>query len=197
MKRVYISIAALLLCGQMTFAQAPANRTASTIAADVLAQMPAAEQERYNKVLKELSESGEGAVLELVKMINAPGKGSNASVDYALSGLSHFVMAKGLENERLAISKAYMKALDMTSERETKAFILRQLQMIGKDECVEKIAGYLHDKELSGPAARVLCAISSEASGNALIAALKQRMGTPETQKNVIMAIAEAEVKGA
>ena len=54
MKRVYISIAALLLCGQMTFAQAPANRTASTIAADVLAQMPAAEQERYNKVLKEL-----------------------------------------------------------------------------------------------------------------------------------------------
>ena len=197
MKRVYISIAALLLCGQMTFAQTPANRTASTIAADVLAQMPAAEQERYNKVLKELSESGEGAVLELVKMINAPGKGSNASVDYALSGLSHFVMAKGLENERLAISKAYMKALDMTSERETKAFLLRQLQMVGQDECIEKISSYLHDKELSGPAARVLCAISSDASGKALIAALKQRMGTPDTQKNIILAIAESKVQDA
>ena len=197
MKKVYISIAALLLCGQMTFAQAPANRTASTVAADVLAQMPAAEQERYNKVIKELSDSGEGAILELVKMINAPGKGSNASVDYALSGLSNFVMAKGLESDRLAVSKAYMKALEMTSERETRAFILRQLQMVGKDECVETIAGYLHDKELGGPAARVLSAVGSDASGKALVAALKQRTGTPESQKSIIMAIAESKVDGA
>ena len=39
MRKAYISIAALLLCGSMLMAQTPANRTAKTTAADVLAQM--------------------------------------------------------------------------------------------------------------------------------------------------------------
>ena len=38
MKKVYISIASLLLCGSMLMAQSPANRTSKTIVADVLAQ---------------------------------------------------------------------------------------------------------------------------------------------------------------
>ena len=37
MKKVYISIASLLLCGSMLMAQSPANRTSKTIVADVLA----------------------------------------------------------------------------------------------------------------------------------------------------------------
>ena len=53
MKRTYISIAALLLCSSMLVAQAPANRTAKTIAADVLAQMPAAKQAEYNKLIND------------------------------------------------------------------------------------------------------------------------------------------------
>ena len=85
MKKVYISIAALLLCGNMLLAQSPANRTSKTIAADVLAQMPAKQQAEYNKLIHDLSSTGEEGVLMLVKMINAPGKGSNSNVDYALS----------------------------------------------------------------------------------------------------------------
>ena len=38
MRKAYISIAALLLCGSMLMAQTPANRTAKTTAADVLAR---------------------------------------------------------------------------------------------------------------------------------------------------------------
>ena len=41
MRKAYISIASLLLFGSVLMAQSPANRTAKTIAADVLAQMPA------------------------------------------------------------------------------------------------------------------------------------------------------------
>ena len=55
--------------------------------------------------------AGEDAVLTLVDMINAPGKGSNAQVDYALSGLSYYVMAKGEENARQVVSKAYIKSI--------------------------------------------------------------------------------------
>ena len=118
MKKVYISISALLLCANLSFAQTPANRTAKTIAADVLAQMPAEQQAEYNKQISELSAAGEEAVFTLINMINAPGKGSNAKVDYALSGLSHFVMAKGQENARQVVAKAYIQALDKVPCRE-------------------------------------------------------------------------------
>ncbi|MBP3517223.1 MAG: DUF1080 domain-containing protein [Parabacteroides sp.] len=197
MRKAYISIAALLLCGSMMMAQTPANRTAKTTAADVLAQMPAAKQAAYNKLIGDLSSTGEEGVLMLVNMINAPGKGSNANVDYALSGLTHYVMAKGEENARLVIAKAYLKALEMVNERETKAFIIRQLQMLGKDECIDVLASYLNDESLSGPAARALAANGSEKAGQALVAALKSRTGSPKTQKDVIRAIADARVKEA
>ncbi len=197
MRKAYISIAALLLCGSMLMAQTPANRTAKTTAADVLAQMPAAKQAAYNKLIGDLSSTGEEGVLLLVNMINAPGKGNNANVDYALSGLTHYVMAKGEENARLVTANAYLKALEMVNERETKAFIIRQLQILGKDECIDALASYLNDKSLSGPAARALAANGSEKAGQALVAALKSRSGSPKTQKDVIRAIADAQVKEA
>ena len=55
-------------------------------------------------------------------------------------------MAKGEENARLATANAYLKALDKVSDRETKAFIIRQLQLLGKDECVDTLASYLNDE---------------------------------------------------
>lgn len=197
MRKAYISIAALLLCGSMLMAQTPANRTAKTTAVDVLAQMPAAKQAAYNKLIGDLSSTGEEGVLLLVNMINAPGKGNNANVDYALSGLTHYVMAKGEENARLVTANAYLKALEMVNERETKAFIIRQLQILGKDECIDALASYLNDESLSGPAARALAANGSEKAGQALVAALKSRSGSPKTQKDVIRAIADAQVKEA
>lgn len=194
MRKAYISIAALLLCGSMLMAQTPANRTAKTTAADVLAQMPAAKQAAYNKLIGDLSSTGEEGVLMLVNMINAPGKGSNANVDYALSGLTHYVMGKGEENARLVTANAYLKALEMVNERETKAFIIRQLQILGKDECIDVLASYLNDESLSGPAASALAANGSKKAGQALVAALKSRTGSSKTQKDVIRAIADAQV---
>ena len=197
MRKAYISIASLLLFGSVLMAQSPANRTAKTIAADVLAQMPAEKQAEYNKLINDLKGTGEEGVLMLVNMINAPGKGSNAQVDYALSGLTHYVMAKGEESARLATANAYLKALDLVTERETKAFIIRQLQIIGQDECIDALSAYLGDESLSGPAARALAANGSENAGKALKAALMRRMGTPKTQKDIIVAIGEAQVEGA
>ena len=197
MKKVYISIASLLLCGSMLMAQSPANRTSKTIVADVLAQMPAEQQAEYNKLINDLSSTGEEGVLMLINKINAPGKGSNSNVDYALSGLTHYVMAKGEENARLATANAYLKALDKVSDRETKAFIIRQLQLLGKDECVDTLASYLNDENLSGPAARALSAIRTDNAKKVLVASLMRRSGTPKTQKDIIRAIADVQIADA
>lgn len=196
MRKAYISIASLLLFGSVLMAQSPANRTAKTTVADVLAQMPAEQQAEYNKLINDLKGTGEEGVLMLVNRMNAPGKGSNAQVDYALSGLTHFVAAKGEESARLIIANAYIKALEMVNERETKAFIIRQLQLLGGDESVDALAAYLGEESLSGPASRALAAIGTENAGKALKAGLMRRMGTPKTQKDIIVAIGEAQVEG-
>lgn len=193
MNKIYSLTGLLLLCSAMILAQSPANRTSKTIVADVLAQMPAKEVSQYNNQLKDLASTGEDGVLQLVKMINPPGKGSNANVEYALSGLSHYVSAQGQESSRAVVANAYIKALDVVTDREIKTFIIRQLQIAGKDESVTKLSSYLNDESLSGPASRALAAINSESSGVVLVDALKT-VSNDKSKKDILIAIAEMQI---
>lgn len=192
MKKIYSLLSILLFGAAMVLAQSPQNRTAKTIVADVLAQMPAQKTEQYYKQIKDLSSTGEDGVLQLIKMINPPGKGSNASVEYALSGLSHYVTGNGLEAERLTTVKAYIKALDIVNDNDTKAFIIRQLEITGKDEAVAKLSTYLNDTSLSGPAARALASIDTPAAGKALQNALGT--ASDKSQEDIVLAIAKMQL---
>ena len=88
MKKLYTSLAALLLSVSMAFAQTPANRTSNTIIADVLAQMPAGNGQNFNSLMSDLASTGADGVRSLVSMLKAQGQGDNANVQYAISGLS-------------------------------------------------------------------------------------------------------------
>ncbi|MDR1676247.1 MAG: DUF1080 domain-containing protein [Tannerella sp.] len=132
-KRISIIISALLLFGSILTAQSPANRTAQTIIADVLAQMPANSQDDYSRQIGDLVSTGEEGILTLVKKLNPPGQGSNAIVDYALSGITHYVSAPGQETARQTAVSAYKKALAAAAEPVTKAFLAEQLRILGED----------------------------------------------------------------
>lgn len=192
MKKISLILSGLLLGGCLLIAQSPANRTAKTIVADVLAQMPAGAQADYNKLMSDLASTGEEGVLMMIDQINPPGQKSNALTDFALSGLSYYVSAEGKEQNRLTVANAYIKALATVSERETKAFIIRQLQICGKDEAVDALAKFLTTDDLSGPAARALANINTEKAKQALQSALMRKMGTVNSQQDIILAIGEA-----
>jgi hypothetical protein len=166
MKRLpYIVLLCALLAGAVANVQgqAPGGRTANTIVADVLAQMPATDGERFDELMRDLVSTGEEGVLQLVGMMTAPGRGSNARVEYALSGLSHRVSAPGREAQRIAVSNAYVKALAAASDREVKAFIIRELQLIGGVEAVPALTALLGDGSLGEPARAALASISGNA----------------------------------
>jgi HEAT repeat protein len=194
MKRIYTLVTLVCLFVYLLPTQAQENRSVQTIVADVLAQMPADKQTDYTKQIADLLSTGEEGVITLVKMIQAPGQGDNAKVDYALSGLSHYVMGTGDENIRRATANAYVKALNIVNETEARIFIIKQLQILGKDESVDALAPYLNEESLSDPAARALASIRTEKAGLALKSALLRRMGTPKTQRDVILAIGEARI---
>jgi HEAT repeat protein len=196
MKNIYLWIPVLFLGIHAPALQSQDNRSVATIVADVLAQMPAEDQDNSNKQFADLLSAGEEGIFSLAARIHPPGQGSNAQVDYALSGLSHYVTGKGDETLRQAIAQAYIKVLDRMEEREAKAFIIRQLQITGGDESVDALARYLNEESLSAPAARALASIRTEKAGQALKASLLRRMGTRKSRQDVIQAIGEARIAG-
>jgi len=195
MRKLIISIScALLFSVNLLMAQMPANRTPQTIIADALAQLPAQNKDTYEAFIKDLCSTGEEGVLTLVKMMNPPGKGSNAKVDYALSGMSNYATGEGQSALRKTMESAYLKALDQTDNRETKAFIIRQLRIVGQDASVDALARYLNQEDLCSPAATALATIGTAKAGQALQSSLLRRMGTAKTQQSAILAIGEAQL---
>ncbi|MDR0394847.1 MAG: DUF1080 domain-containing protein [Tannerella sp.] len=185
-----IGLSALLFCSGAIPAQTPAHRTTSTIVADVLAQLPAEKQSTYNSLMKELSATGTEGVKSLVGMMYPPGKGENAAVEYALSGLAYY--ASGDEVLKNKMEQAYLEALDVTEERETKAFVIRQLAVLGSDAGIRKLSGYLADDALNGPAACTMASIGGEAAAKALQMALMRRNArSAEAQCNIIQALGD------
>jgi hypothetical protein len=176
MKRIAYILLCALLAGaavsvqvqaqaQLQAQETPHGRTANTIVADVLAQMPTADAARFDEQMAALASTGEAGVLQLVGMMTPPAEGAhNARIEYALSGLSHWVSAPGREAQRLVVSNAYLKALAAASDREVKAFIIRELQLIGGQEAIAPLEALLADAALKGPAGEALAAIT----GNAL-----------------------------
>ncbi|MDR2928700.1 MAG: DUF1080 domain-containing protein [Cytophagaceae bacterium] len=197
MQKIFSTLSIVLICGCLITAQMPENRKNTTIVADVLAQMPASNIETFNQLMNDLASTGSEGVIAILKQFNAPAQGSNANAEYALSGLSAYVSAAGMETLRLPVVSGYLKALDEVTETETRAFIIRQLAIAGGDECVDKLAKYLSDEALCHYAAGALSGIGTENAGKALLEALKKANPNTVSFSEIVTAIERAEVKGA
>lgn len=187
MKKICLSIGALLLCSVLMTAQT--QRTVQTTVSDVLAQMPAKQKADYDKLLEDLSRSGEEGVLLLVQKLEPVSKDGHIQVDYALNGLSCYVTAPGREDSRRLVATAYGKALERLSDPQTKAFLIRQLQIVGRDESVSTLKKYLSDKTLCAPAAAALVSIKSEQAIAALLEALAS--GESACRADIVRALAD------
>ena len=121
-----------LVCAVTLMAQSPANRTVNTIVADVLAQMPAKNQTEFDKLMGDLSTTGAEGIQMLISRLNAPGQGSNAAVEYALSGLAAYASAPDKAQLKQVVKQGFQKALTTASVQEVKAFINQQLYFLGE-----------------------------------------------------------------
>lgn len=152
----------------MVFAQSPTNRSANTIVADVMAQMPANNQAKFNEQMEALASKGEETVSILLKMMKSPASEGNNQIEYALGGLSYFVAQNSKVEERKEVTKAYIDALEKTNDRETKAFIIRQIQITGVDDAVETLKKYAVTNELYAEACRALVSIGTDNAKKAI-----------------------------
>ncbi len=168
------------------YTSAQDHRALSTKIADVLATMPAQDKQQLDKSMEEISSLSENGIVQILGMFSTQGSGDNTALEYAIAGYSSYVIQPGKEQQRQMAVRAYCAALDKLPDNKSKQFIIQQLQDIGKDDAVTCLEKYLHDEQLSGPAARALAEISTPVSEKVLLNALSN------TKDSVQLSLIEA-----
>ena len=168
-----LPVMALMICSITMQAQAPGDlRTTTTKIADLLARMPAQDKKSLNIAMESIAAIGEDGLTTLTGMLAAPNKGDNTKLEYAIANYSYYTTSKGNEALRKRAVQSYLTALANKADKETKAFIIRQLEITGTDDAVVALQAYLQDERLVDPAARALVKIHTTAAGKALADAL-------------------------
>jgi HEAT repeat protein len=177
-KKITLSVLAIMLLQVAVVAQVQEdNRTLKTRIADLLVQFPATDAEDYERLMIETASLGEPGILQMAQLFSPPGQGDNSKLEYALGGLSFYVMQEENEELRLITSTAYSKAVDIVPLDEVKAFFILQLQRVGKNEAVETLGKYLASERFCGPAARALVSIKTPLAQESLLGGLSSAAG--------------------
>ena len=142
-----LALAALLPWSVM--AQDGRQRTASTVIADAMAQLPASKQETFNQVMSELAAVGSDAVVQIADMLVPADKGKNAIMEYALDGLVAYSAAPGRDKEAAAVRKGLALAIEKCTDNPNKAFLMTLLQRCAKAEDAPVFVKYVTDKYLA------------------------------------------------
>src|ERR1700744_523051 len=169
MKKIFIAIA-LLLISVITRAQD--NRITA-----ILDKEPANNATELNANAAAVAQLGEAGIVDLLSMLQPTGQSDNTKIFDAISGFSFYSTQPGREQWRAIAVQAYSKALAKVSDKENQAFIISQLQVVGKDDAIITLKKYLNDDRLCDPSARALVKIGSPAAKAALLGALKSLQG--------------------
>ena len=196
-KKIILIVLAVLCLQGFAFAQDKNDqRTLTTRIADLLAQLPAKDAKQLKANMIDITQMGEDGYVTLISGLTASGKGNNALLEYAIDGFTSYVSMPGQENWRKMSVNAYGKALANLTGQQNKAFIMTQLQIVGKDDAISYLESYLTDNELADPAARALVKINSAASKAALLRGLSKANGS-KAQLSVIEALGHTHLKEA
>ena len=172
MKRnVFLGAACALLC------VAVQARAGDAKVGEVLAKIPAADGAAGHKLAAELAGLGAPAVRELCSMLVEPGKGDDTKARFALHGLALYVVRPGAEAERAMAAQALVAALEGEKRAEVRKFLVRQLQLAGRDDAVPALGKLLGDAALCEPATQALLRIGTPKAKEALAAALPAATG--------------------
>ncbi len=195
-KKICFSVIAIILFQAPVVAQAQEDgRTLKTRVADLLVQFPAKDTEDFDRLMIETVALGQPGIIEMAHMFAPRGQGNNTNFEYALSGLSFYVMQEKNEKLRLMMSNAFIQALDEVSLIGVKSFFISQLQIVGKEEAVETLRKYLDEESLCEISARALVNIKTLSAQQTLLDALSSATGS--CQYALIAALGDMRSKNA
>ncbi len=140
---------------------------------DILGKMPPDTIPAGNEIAASLIAIGPEGLGQLCDQIVPPGTGDDTKARWAVTILNKFAISYAAESDRLMVAQAMIAALDKAEDDEVKAFLIRQLQVVGREEAVLALAPYLTNERLNEPAVQALLAIGGPEANSALLAGLQ------------------------
>ncbi len=163
---IALSVVALLLAISVNAAEKPLD--------NILKNYPAKDAAQFKSANAQLVQLGQDGLVDLCSRLTPKQQSGDEQVRFAINGLTKYVKLQNDESNRKVVVQAFLTSLNKTDDYETKAFLIRQIQFIGKEEVIAPLSRYLTDEVLCEPAANALFAISSPEASAALLFALPQ-----------------------
>ena len=186
MKKLFIAILLLALVPFAAGAQDARQRTAETIVADALAQLPAQTPKAFDSLMQELAATGADGIRMMAGMLVPASEGKNAVVEYALGGVVSYVSAQGREALAREVRTGLADAVAASTDKPNQAFLLSLLQLCATAGEAPVFVKYAGDDYLADYAVRGL--ISTPGTEETLLALIGE-----SPAPNALLAYAAAE----
>ena len=155
MKKIF-AILLLTLVPFAAGAQDARQRTAATIVADGLNQLPAQNPKAFDAVMQELAATGAEGIRMMAGMLVPAAEGKNAAVEYAINGVVSYATAAGREELAREVRAGLVAAVEACTDKPNQAFLLSQLQLCATAAEAPVFVKYASDKYLADYAVRGL-----------------------------------------
>ena len=135
------------------------QRTAETIVADALAQLPVSTPAFFDEVMGEIAATGSRGVEMVASMFVPAAEGKNTTLEYALNGVVCYATAPGREALLPEIRKGLVAALAQEGDTAKRSFLISQLQLCATAEEAAALLPALDDPALADYVLRALVSI--------------------------------------
>ncbi|MDF1575409.1 MAG: DUF1080 domain-containing protein [Bacteroidales bacterium] len=169
------ALLALLLVSNPLMAQD--RRTLDTQVADLLAQVPANDQQKLNDQMQSMLSLEEAALQMILDLVIPPGSGDDTRARVAIESLSRYLSQTGIEKDRERWEALILEQIEKREDPLVKSFFIRQLNYSGSEASLTHLASYLTDPKLQDPVIRAIRDIHPEAAADLFAARLDQSGG--------------------
>jgi hypothetical protein len=168
-------------------------RLEKTKVADLLALLPATDNQQADRLFHELLNLSDEGLTMVTAQVRPNGNADGVTARYAVSLLTHYATKK---EEKARIEQHYLNALSKAKENEVKAYFINNIKLIGSNACVKPLTEYLKgDKELADQVIGAFVTINTNESKEAMMSSLSA--SNPATQERLIKAMGELHYQSA
>jgi HEAT repeat protein len=175
MKMFKISLISIYLLLISVAFQAQDKRTTETKVADLLARMPANDQQFTARLMVDMMSLGESGIKQICDKVIPAGTGDDTRPRFAIESLSRFLSGKQYDDQKPMWENVCISYALGQNDFGVKDFFMKQLQLFGGSSSAEAMKIYLTSKELCYPALEVISAVGGKTAETILAESLKNK----------------------
>lgn len=136
------------------------NRTAVTLVADVLDQLPAQDINEYNTLMSELLSNTMENVRELIALWSPSNNGANDKIEYALYGMSDFVTSPEGMTFRDDLFSTLIQLFESSDDDEIRMILVNMIGKFANAKEMSLIMKYAENEALEDAVMRAVISVS-------------------------------------